>query len=145
MRIGISVLFILVALLGCKERKSDVEIFDEGPIKVNLTVDVRQGYEPLTVNFAGYLETEESSVSREIKDIKWLIREPGGQRREVVQEEFNFQDESANERGSFYLTQQFYRPGTYKVRLILNDGQFVSSPVTIEVMQDPKLQHRRYN
>jgi hypothetical protein len=135
----------LLVLIGCKERKSDLELFEEGPIKVNLTVDVRRGYEPLEVNFAGYLETEDSSISRTIEDIKWLIREPNGESREVISEDFNYQDESDNQRGAFYLTQMFYRPGKYRVRLILNEGQYVSSPITIDVFQDPKLQRRRYN
>lgn len=145
MRIGLIALMLAMVVVGCKERKSDVELFQEGPIKVNLTVDVRRGYEPLTVNFAGYLETEDASVSRTIEDVKWLISEPGGRKREVVSEEFNYQDASQNEKGAFYLTQNFYRAGKYRVRLILNEGQYVSSPVTIDVYQDPKLQRRRYN
>ena len=145
MRFGLALILICTLTLSCKQRKSDLELFEEGPIKVNLTVDVRRGYEPLIVNFAGYLETEDSSVSRTIEDIKWLIREPNGQRREVITEEFNYQDESDNQQGSFYLTQNFYRAGNYRVQLILNEGQYVSAPITIEVMQDPKLQQRRYN
>lgn len=145
MRIGVGTLLVLLALLGCKERKSDLELFEEGAIKVNLTVDVRRGYEPLTVNFAGYLETEDDAISRNIEDVKWLISEPGGNRREVVSEEFNFQDKSLNEKGAFYLSQNFYRAGKYRVRLILNEGQYVSPPVTIDVFQDPKLQRQRYN
>ena len=82
---------LFFSLFGCKSRKSDLEIFDEGRIMVNLSVDVRRGYEPLLCSFTGYLETDERTVAREITEVKWIVKEPGGKVREIQEEEFNFQ------------------------------------------------------
>ncbi len=118
------------------KKKSDIELFEEGPIRISLTADRFQGYEPLYVSFSAYLETDDRTVREEIKEVKWVITGSRGFYREIIQESFNYQNEDENREDFFYFDFDFRTHGNYKVRLHLNDGQYVSRPVPVRVIED---------
>ena len=126
---------LAMTVLACNEKKSDVDLFDEGRTRVNLSANKTTGYEPLTVGFEAYLENRERVLNMEVTEAKWVIKGPNGFFREVEHESFNFQDEDENKNDSFYLDFDFYQFGRYTVKLVLNDGEYVSNPVPIRVLE----------
>jgi len=128
-----------LALAGCGDKKkSDLELFQEGPVKVVISADPTSGLQPLYVSFSAYLESKDEVVTEEIAKVRWVIRDPSRNEREVVQDAYNYQEEDANEENFFYLDYQFFMPGVYKIRLELNDGQYRSNFVSIRVLEDPR-------
>lgn len=142
-------LFTATALLfGCVEKKSDLDLFDEGRLRIDLSASPRRGVEPLMVNFQAYLETKERTVFKDIEEVKWVIDGPNDFYREIVDSQHNFQVPEDNVNDFFYLDFEFFAPGTYSVKLILNEGQYSSPAMKIVVMEDPALanqKRRRYN
>lgn len=136
MRRGIIFTTILLAISACNQKKSDLELFEEGPVRISLSGDRFQGYEPLYVSFSAYLETDDRTVREEIKEVKWIITGSRGFYREIVQESFNYQNEDENREDFFYFDFDFRTHGNYKVRLVLNDGQFISRSVPVNVIED---------
>lgn len=132
----------LFLLLGCNEKKTDLDLFDEGEARVTLTAGQTRGYSPLSVNIIAYLENKERQLEKEIHEAKWIIRGPNGYEREVIQESTNFQEEGDNLRDTFYFDQVFYEIGKWSVKLELDDGKYKSRPMRITVM-DPGDQRRR--
>ena len=127
---------ILVGLVGCNQKKSDTDLFEQSPVRVYVTADTTRGIEPLMVQFSGYLETEETTVVDEISEIKWIIDGPGTFKREIVHESYNYQDESANVDNFFHMEYDFSTFGNYKVWIELKGGQYRSKPVRINVEKD---------
>jgi len=138
MRILMILFLMAICLVGCKEKKSDVELFQESPVRVSLTADPRRGYQPLNVSFSAYLETKDNVSPDVIDEIKWIIRGPGGFEREVTQGSYNYQNESENEEDFFHMEYYFRQAGKYHVQLILNNGQYKSNPFPINVMVKPE-------
>jgi len=142
MRITVYSILALLVLGACNDKKkSDVALFDEGRLRVKLSADTRRGHTPLAVHFNAYLENDQRQVAREIDEAKWIITGPDGYDREVIHESENLQDEQYNRNDSFYFEQTFYRVGTWRVRLILNDGEFSSNSVSVRVLDsaaDPR-------
>jgi len=138
-------ILILIALtvLNCNQKKTDVELFDEGRTRVSLSATTTTGYEPLSVGFEAYLENKERVLNMAISQAKWVIKGPNGFFREVKQESFNFQDEEDNKTDSFYLDFNFFRFGRYTVQLVLNEGEYISNPVPIRVLERETGQQRR--
>ena len=136
MRFTLVPLIVLVMVGGCKPKDPDVALFEEGPVRISLTADQQQGYEPLYVTFSAYLETEDRTVREEIRDVKWIITGTRGFRREIIDETYNYQDESENKEDFFYFEFDFKTHGKYRVRLVLNDGQYTSHAVPIHVLED---------
>jgi len=130
------VLLLLLAI-GCQSNKSDVALFEEGKIRISLSADIRQGYDPLTVTFNAFLENDERTINREIREIKWLVKGPHGFTREHVQDSFNFQDQEANQENFFYWETVFHVPGRYQVRVIINEGEFSSNYTSVKVLERP--------
>lgn len=128
---------IAFTILGCQSKKSDLELFDEGKLRINISADVRQGYDPLHVTFNAFLENDERTVNREIREVKWLVKGPHGFKREHIQDAFNYQDESANEEHFFYWDTVFHVPGRYQVRVIVNKGEFTSNYASVKVLEQP--------
>jgi len=128
----------LLALAGCNDKKTDLDLFDEGRVVVSLSADPKNGYEPLQVSFVGYLENRERAVTREITSAKWVITGSNGFERVVSQDSFNYQDTEENKKDTFYLDFDFHHYGDYKVKLILNEGEFVSVTVPIKVLEDSR-------
>lgn len=126
----------LLALAGCAS-KSDVDLFDEGAVRIDLSLSPKIGYRPLFVNFTAYLETKERSVEREIDEVKWVIRGPRGYEREIVEGSANLQNEDENLEGFFYMEYEFNIPGRYTIQLFLNDGEFASRPMKLTVLDRP--------
>ena len=133
----------IFALMGCNQKKTDIELFEDSPIRINLSADTIKGYEPLFVSFSAYLETEESSVFREINEVKWIIRGPRDYYREIIEESFNYQDTEENKENAFYLEYDFSHHGTYKVKLVLNQGEYSSRSKAITVLEDNRNRPRR--
>ena len=142
MRIVLYSLLALLVLGACNEKKkSDVDLFDEGRLRVQLSADVRRGHTPLMVRFNAYLENDQRQIAQDIEEAKWIITGPDGYDRELVHMSENLQDEEDNKKDSFYFEQTFYRVGTWRIRLILNDGEFSSNPVSVRVLDsaaDPR-------
>ena len=139
MRIGFLglVLITMLAVSGCNQKKSDVDLFKEGPVYVSVSADPIRGYEPLFVNFSAYIETRDSTFPVEVKEAKWLIRGPGGVEQEIIQESRNYQDDATNEEDFFYMEQYFRIPGKWRVQLVINNGEYKSNPKTITVWDKP--------
>ncbi len=138
--LNIAAILALLSLLACGDKKkSDLELFEEGPVRVTLSVDPATGIQPLYVSFSAYIERKDEVVSDTITKIRWVIRDPNGNEREVVQDSYNYQDKEANEENFFYLDYQFLQPGIFKVRLELNDGQYRSRFVNVRVIENPRL------
>ncbi len=131
------ILMLGSCLAGCK-KKDDVELFQEGPIRINLTADPRRGYQPLNVSFSAYLETDDTVVAEKIEEIKWVIKGPNGFEREVIQGSYNYQHEQDNKQDFFHLDYYFRQAGKYRVQLILNKGQYNSKPFPVNVMAKPE-------
>ena len=136
-------LFLILALTlllagGCQEKKSDVELFTEGPVRVSLSSSVRRGYEPLLVEFSAYLETDDSVFADEIKEAKWIIRGPNRYEQEIMHSAYNYQNKEDNEEDFFYLEHLFRSPGRYRVHLVLNEGQYRSNQMTVDVWKRPE-------
>ena len=139
-------LWICLALLllgGCAAKDSDVDLFDEGRLEINLSADPRKGTQPVHAYLTAYLETRERTVLKEIKAVKWIIRGPQRFYREIKNESYNFQEEEMNQNDFFHLEYDFFEPGVYNVRLVLNDGEFSSKPVKITVYENPDPSYRR--
>ena len=127
----------LFVLIGCQSNKSDVELFDEGKIRINISADIKQGYDPLQVTFNAFLENDERTINREIREVKWIVKGPHGFKREHVQDAYNYQDETANEEHFFYWETVFRVPGRYQVRVIVNNGEFASNFTSVKVLEQP--------
>ncbi len=125
----------LLALVGCVEKKTDVELFDEGKVKVTLNADPATGYEPLGVSFEAYLENKERVLTKDITNAKWIITGPDGFLREIKEEFSTYQEGETNENDSFYLDFMFHRFGRYTVKLVLNDGEYTSNPLVVRVQE----------
>lgn len=126
---------LLLGLIACNEKKSDIDLFNEGKTRVTLSADPTSGYEPLDVAFEAYLENKERVLTKNITEAKWVIKGPNGYFREVAQESTNYQYEEENEADSFYLDFNFPRYGRYTVKLVLNDGEYISNPSVIRVQE----------
>jgi len=126
----------MVILTGCTEKKSDLDLFDEGKVAISLSVSQKRGYPPLFVSITGYLENRERQVEKEITQVKWVIKGPDNYERDIIQESANYQEEEDNKNDTFYFEQTFYRPGTWRVKLVLNDGEYVSRTIPIKVLED---------
>ena len=129
---------ILLLVSGCQDKKSDVDLFTEGPVRVSLSSSIRRGYEPLLVEFSAYLETDESVFSDEISEAKWIIRGPNRSEQEIMHSARNYQYEEDNEEDFFYLEHLFRTPGRYRVQLVLNQGQYKSNWLPIDVWKKPQ-------
>lgn len=141
--IGMGILLSLSGILAIScGKKTEADLFQEKKISIDLSASVSRGYDPLMVDFSGYLQAGDRPVEREIGEVKWRIRGPHGFDREIVQESYYGEDES--EEGFFYLQYRFDIPGTYRVQLILNDGEYVSRRVTVDVMDRGDDRPRRY-
>lgn len=128
---------LTVLMMSCQSNKSDLELFDEGKIRISLSADTRQGYDPLVVTFNAFLENDERAVDREIREVKWLVKGPGGFTREHIQDSFNYQDQEANQENFFYWETVFRVPGKYSIRLIVNEGEFTSNYTSVKVLKQP--------
>lgn len=139
MRLGLCGLLLLIVgvPMGCNQRKSDVELFDEGRIVVSLSASTRRGYEPLWVDFSAYLETEDRTVREEITEVKWIVTGPNNYRQEIIMDSYNYQEEDRNKEDFFYWDFTFRSPGTYQVRLELNKGEYRSNALSVYVREDP--------
>ncbi len=126
---------MLLSLVACLEKKTDVELFSEGRVKVTLNADPATGYEPLNVAFEAYLENKERVLTKEITTAKWIITGPDGFLREIKEEFSTYQAGETNEHDSFYLDFMFHRFGRYTVKLVLNDGEFTSNPLVVKVQE----------
>lgn len=133
--------FLIVMIFGCNDKKTDTELFSEGKTRVTLLADPSKGYEPLEVYFEAYLENRERVLTDEITDVRWVIKGPNDFFREVEMTSNNYQ-EDGNEKDAFYFDFRFFRHGKYTVKLILNEGQYVSNPKTINVLER-ETEHRR--
>lgn len=127
---------IVPTFVSCNAKKSDADIFDQSPVRLVITADVQRGIEPLYVEFSGYLETEETTVTEEVTDVLWIIDGPGSYHKEIAQESYNYQDESANDEAFFHFNYDFLRAGNYRVKAIVNKGKYRSHPVRIHVEED---------
>lgn len=143
--------FLLCFLLplffsGCVQKDSDADLFSEGKTRVSLSADPLSGYEPLDVSFEAYLENRERVLTKEITEVKWVIRGPNKFFREIEQESSNYQEGESNEQDAFYLDFTFRRHGRYSVKLLLNDGQYISNPRMVRVQQKETqhIRQRRY-
>ena len=125
-------------VLGCKQKNSDLELFKQSPIKVNLSADLIKGYEPLLVSFSAYLESNDEVIEKKISEVKWIIRGPQGFYREIIEETYNYQDEEENKENFFHLEYDFRHYGNYRVVLILNKGTYASPPARITVLENPE-------
>lgn len=131
---------LFLALIGflaaCNQKKTETELFEDSPVRLVITADVQRGIEPLYVEFSGYLETTETTVSEEITDVIWIIDGPGSYHKEIAQESYNFQDESANDNAFFHFNYDFLRHGNYRVKAVVNKGKYKSFPVRIHVEEN---------
>ena len=135
--VSMIVLLGCLAFLSCNDKKTDVDLFDEGAVTISLSADKLRGFEPMEVSFAAYLENRERQITAEISEAKWIIQGPNNFRREIIHDSFNYQDQSENKEDSFYLDFLFRNFGNYQIKLILNDGQYASNKLRIKVMQNP--------
>ncbi|MDJ0836644.1 MAG: hypothetical protein QNK37_09005 [Acidobacteriota bacterium] len=135
MRIVVVSLLTLLLLPACNDKKSDLELFDEGRTRINLSADRNRGYTPLPVNFVAYLENNERQIAVDVKEVKWVIRGPLNYKREQIIESRNFQDENENKNDTFYYDQVLRRVGSWSFQLIINDGEYVSNKVKIQVLE----------
>jgi hypothetical protein len=135
-----ALILILVTLVvaACNQKKSDVDLFTEGPVRIDLTVDPRRGYDPLYVNFSAYLETKTSTYADEISEIKWIIKGPNGYENEIVQSSFTHNEEDGNVEDFFYYEHVFRIPGRYNIQLVLNKGQYKSNRIPVIVWEKPR-------
>lgn len=135
---------VLLALtVSCASRKSVDALYQEQKVRIDLTCSQNTGYRPLSVDFTAYLETRDRSVEREIREVKWIIKGPGGYEREIVHESMDLQNDE-NEEGFFYLEYDFNLPGNYSVQLILNDGEFSSRRIPVKVLDLPTRSNPRF-
>lgn len=137
MRSALWMLLSIATLWSCQSNKSDLELFDEGKIRVQLSADTQRGYDPLVVTFNAFLENDERAVNREIREVKWLVKGPHGFKREHIQDAFNYQDTEMNKDNFFFWEMVFRVPGRYKVRVIVNDGEFASNYTSVRVLERP--------
>ena len=135
MRIVLVSLFTLLLLSACNEKKSDLDLFDEGKATINLSADKNRGYSPLPVNLAAHLENETRQIEVEIKEAKWVVKGPQNYEREQVIESYNYQNEDDNKNDTFYYDQVLRRVGNWSFQLIINDGEYVSNKVKIQVLE----------
>ena len=135
--VALFTLLLVIAASGCKDKKSDVALFTDGPVRISLSSDIQRGYASLQVAFSAYLETKDSVFTDEISEVKWLITGPRGYRQEIVQESYNYQNEDDNKEDFFYWDYQFHVPGKYKVQLVLNKGEYRSNMVPVDVWVRP--------
>ncbi len=127
---------LMLILTGCTEKKSDLDLFDEGKVKISLSASQQRGYPPLFVSITGYLENRERQIEKEITQVKWVLKGPDNYLRDIIQESANYQEEEENKNDTFYFEQTFYRPGNWRGKLVLNDGEFTSRFITIKVLED---------
>jgi len=121
--------FLLIT--SCNQKKTAEDIYKDEKIRVDLSATPVLGYAPLDVDFSAYLETKTVAIEREIAHVKWVITGPGDFRREIIQESENFQEDDSGKESFFYLNYVFGVPGRYQVKLLLNEGEYSSRPVTI--------------
>ncbi len=127
--------FIILLLLSVScAKKTDADLFSEGAVTIDLTVNPKVGYRPLAVDVSGYLQTEERSVERVIEEAKWLIKGPRGYEREIIEGSSNFQNKDENHEGFFYLEYEFNIPGRYTIQLLLNNGEYASRKMRVNVL-----------
>ncbi|MCB1043487.1 MAG: hypothetical protein KDC35_11130 [Acidobacteria bacterium] len=134
---------LVLGLLQCAP-KSDVELFSDGDVRIDISANPKFGYRPLLVDFSAYLETKETSVEREVSEVKWVVKGPRGYEREIVQGSSNFQDEEDNKDGFFYMEYEFNIAGRYTVQLFVNKDEFVSRPVSVNVLDRPDESRKRF-
>lgn len=130
-----------VLLMGCNQKKSDVDLFTEGPVRIDLSVDPRRGYDPLLVNFSAYLVTKDSTFADQISEVKWVIRGPGGYENEIIHSSYTYDEEEENNMEDFFYHEHVFRtPGRYRIQLVLNKGQYRSNQIPIHVWEKPRNQ-----
>jgi hypothetical protein len=142
---GITFISLLVMFTwSCQQKKTVEDIYKESKIRIDLSGTPSVGYVPLNVDFSAYLETKNITIERKIKTLKWIITGPSHFRREIVQASENYQDEENNNESFFYLNYVFSIPGHYHVRLLLNDGEFVSKSISVSARDRGQPNNRRF-
>jgi len=137
-----SVAFLFI--LACQQKTVE-DVYKDQKVRVDLSATPVMGYAPLEVDFSAYLETKTLTVEREIGEVKWLITGPGNFRREIIQSSENYMDDpDHNKEGFFYMNYVFGVPGKYRVKLLLNDGEFGSKTVLITARDKGTPNRRRY-
>ncbi|CAM2008922.1 hypothetical protein [Acanthopleuribacter pedis] len=131
-----AILTAVLATWACNQKKTDADVFDQSPVQLIITADVRRGIEPLYVEFSGYLETEETTIAEEVREVVWIIDGPGSYHKEIAQESYNYQDEEANNDAFFHFTYDFLKAGNYRVKASINNGKYKSRPVRIHVEEN---------
>jgi len=131
-------------LAACAAKSSSDRLFVEEKPQVTLSPSTHNGYVPLAVEFTAYLETKETTVEREITQVKWMIEGPNGYEREITHDAENFQSEEENRQSFFYLEYAFNQPGRFTVQLILNEGQYSSRKVPINALERPREANSRF-
>jgi hypothetical protein len=129
---------------ACAAKSTSERLFVEDKPHVTISPSTHNGYVPLAVEFSAYLETKETTVEREITQVKWLITGPNGYEREITNDAENLQVEEENRQSFFYLEYAFNQPGRYTVQLILNEGQYSSRKVPINALERPREANSRF-
>ncbi len=127
----------MLVIGGCGGKKADVDLFQKGKVRLDISSTVRKGYSPLDVNFSAYLGTKDNVHTTEISEVKWIITGPNRIKQEIMGAARNYQDEEANRDDFFTFDHTFRIPGTYRVQLEINNGDYLSNPLTISVWENP--------
>jgi len=144
MRFAMLITLAGLACIGCGPKSSDADLFEEGPIKIDLSASGNRGYRPFLVNFTAYLERDDKPYETEINEVKWVIRGPRGFEREIVNDSLNLQEDEDNTQSLFYLEYQFNLPGRFYIQLQLNEGEFNSRRYPIRVLDQPDENRPRF-
>ncbi|PIE89055.1 MAG: hypothetical protein CR997_13075 [Acidobacteria bacterium] len=140
----IIVISFLLISFACNQKKTVEEIYKDQKVIIDLSASPTLGAAPLDVDFSAYLETKTTAIERKIHHVKWKILGPGGFKREIIQESRNYQQNESDKECFFHLSYSFGTAGKYRVRLILNEGEYISKTITITAKELGAPNYRRY-